>query len=265
MPDTGPVHRFRIACPDLDRGGVAPVAGSTARGPHPSWSRHGGHPGRPPDTRPQPPPPWSRSRSRRACGHRPRTRHRRSAGPGGAGRPGAARRQLLHRPGRRLHGDGPLLRAAQKAPGRAIRLDQGRLPAPHRQEPGGGPRGRCARRPARRITGRRLHGGSLVRDRRAGRSVRYAALRAVRGAATAVLPRLLLRGGPRPGGRRRVDRARLRAARDLRTGGSLRRPPSSSACACCRSSASGCWSAGGAPGRSGSGAWRTSGSGVPRR
>ena len=55
---------------------------------------------------------------------------------------------LLRRPGCRLAGDGPVLRAGAEAGGPAVGVDEGHLPAPDDQQPGDGARGTPRRVPA---------------------------------------------------------------------------------------------------------------------
>ena len=74
------------------------------------------------------------------------------------------RQPLLRRSGRRLAGDGAVLRPGAEAGRPAVGVDEGHLPAPHDQQPGGGARRRTA--PSRTGPGRAVGARRRSRCRR---------------------------------------------------------------------------------------------------
>ncbi len=114
------------------------LRGAVAR--HPDAAEQQGRPQEPPAAE-GPPLPVHQARLRGpvdARGDHP-GRH---AGRGRVPRTGVGRQPLLRRAGGELAAHGPLLRPRQGAGGPRARVDEGRLPAPHGQEPGHGARGR---------------------------------------------------------------------------------------------------------------------------
>ena len=172
-------------------------------------------------------------------------RPRRGAGRGPGCRAGVGRGQLLRRPGRRLDGHDPVLRAGAEAAGPAQRHDQGRLPVPDDQElaaafapvapplapagrrPGAGAAGPVRPAPGAPVTGRapvaviasapvaRAASRRRLSPRCRAGTGRHAALPAVRHAAAAVPPRLPRAHRVRRGPWLRVGSHGRRSGRDL--------------------------------------------------
>ena len=144
----------------------------------------------------------------RRAGDRHRGHPRRDAGRRDEGRAGARRWPFLRRSGRRLAGDGQVLRAGPEARGPAVGVDEGHLRASDDQEPGGVVR--AGRGRGRGGPGRDTHPDPAAGSDPgpAGGAGQHAAVHRVRGAAAAVLPRLRLGGRARRRPGLRVDLGR---------------------------------------------------------
>ena len=80
----------------------------------------------------------------RRLAHQHGSRPRRGAGRPSARGVRAGRQQLLRGPRCRLDGHGAVLRPGSEAPGPAVGVDEGHLPAPHHRRPRHGPQAACA-------------------------------------------------------------------------------------------------------------------------